>query len=336
MHCPACNVEAAEGSTFCEECGSALGAVLATTSGIADPKLRCTACGAGPNAIDDDGFCTQCGDRRLLPWRHRFEDVLSAKVAGVSDIGTTYHENQDFFVLGLAESGELVAIVCDGVSHSQHPMEGSRVSCDTALASIGADLKGGTDEPNAILKRAMSRAQEAICKVPFVKGLAEMVEGEAELVPPAQATAVGVFVKGKRITIGWLGDSRAYWVGVDGARQLTPDHSWFNDVVSSGAMTAAQALKDKRARSIVRSLGADLDGSNPGVEPDALTLNLTESGVLLVVSDGFYTHADEQQIARLIKELPKGIDALTMARHLVEYARNAGGRDNITVVVILF
>jgi PPM family protein phosphatase len=101
-------------------------------------------------------------------------------------------------------------------------------------------------------------------------------------------------------------------------------------------MTVDQALKDKRARGIVRSLGADLDGSNPGVEPDALTLNLTESGVLLVVSDGFYTYADEQQITRLVKELPKDIDALTMARHLVEYARNAGGRDNITVVAILF
>src|SRR4030095_12040038 len=99
-----------------------------------------------------------------------------------------------------------------------------------------------------ILKRAMSRAQEAICQVPFVKGLTERVEGEEALVPPAQATAVGVLVKGKRITIGWLGDSRAYWVGVDGARQLTTDHSWFNDVVSSGAMTAEQALKDKRAR----------------------------------------------------------------------------------------
>jgi PPM family protein phosphatase len=177
MHCPACNVEAAAGSKFCEECGSALEAVAATASGTADPKLRCTTCGAGPNAIDDDGFCTQCGDRRLLPWRHRFEDVLSAKVAGVSDIGTTYHENQDFFVLGLAKSGELVAIVCDGVSHSQHPMEGSKVSCDTALASICADLKGGADEPNAILKQAMSRAQEAICQVPFVKGLKEMVGG---------------------------------------------------------------------------------------------------------------------------------------------------------------
>ena len=45
------------------------------------------------------------GTAACVPWRHRVEDVLSAQVAGVSDIGSTYHENQDYFVLGLAESG---------------------------------------------------------------------------------------------------------------------------------------------------------------------------------------------------------------------------------------
>ena len=147
---------------------------------------------------------------------------------------------------------------------------------------------------------------------------------------------VGVLVSGRRITIGWLGDSRAYWVGAQGARQLTTDHSWFNDVVGSGTMTADEARRDKRARAIERSLGADFDGNNPGIEPDALTLNVTESGVLLVTSDGFYTYADEPKIAELIKGLPRDIDALSMSRRLVDYARNAGGGDNITVVAIIF
>lgn len=335
MQCSACGVEATENSQFCEECGSALTPVTAVASNNVDPKLRCGKCGAGPNAIDDDGFCTQCGNRRLTPWRDHFEDALSAKAAGVSDIGVKYHENQDFFVLGRAESGELAAIVCDGVSRSQNSMEGSKVACETAMESICADLKSGADEPDAILKQAMNRAQEAICELPFVKGLTEMAPGELEPIPPAQATAVGALVKGRRITIGWLGDSRAYWVDADGARQLTTDHSWFNDVVGSGEMTADEALKDKRARGIVRSLGADFDGGNPGVTPDALTLNLTEPGILLIVSDGFYVYADEARIADLVKRQPKGIDALTLARRLVEYARNAGGRDNITVVAVI-
>src|SRR5262245_10537684 len=221
MQCPACGVEATENSQFCEECGSTLRHVTAVASNNVDPKLRCGKCGAGPNAVDVDGFCTQCGSRRLAPWRDHIEDALSAKTAGVSDIGIKYHENQDYFVLGRAESGELAAIVCDGVSRSQNSMQGSKVACEAALASIYADLKSGIDDPNVVLKQAMNRAQEAICQVPFVRGLTEMMDGEPEPIPPAQATAVGVLVKGRRITIGWLGDSRAYWMGASGAHQLT-------------------------------------------------------------------------------------------------------------------
>lgn len=340
MQCPQCSVEVAEGSNFCEECGSAL---TAAPQGAADkpvdPKLRCPKCGAGPTAIDDDGFCTQCGDRRLKPWRDHFEDVLSAKEAGVSDIGMKYHENQDFFAMGRADSGELIVILCDGVSRSQNSMQGSKDSCEAGLASIKRDVAAGAEDPDAMLKKAMTAAQEAICKVPFVKGKTETLrDGTVEPIPPAQATAVGVLVNGRRITIGWVGDSRAYWLGATAraAKQLTIDHSWFNEVVGSGEMTAEEALKDKRARGIVRSLGADLDGGNPGVEPDALTLNLTEAGVLIVVSDGFYMYADDQKIAELIRNMPKDIDALTMSRRLVEHARQAGGHDNITVVAVIF
>jgi serine/threonine protein phosphatase PrpC len=168
--------------------------------------------------------------------------------------------------------------------------------------------------------------------VPFTPGFTDAHTGE--VVPPAQATAVAVLVVGSRVTIGWLGDSRAYWASGKRARQLTVDHSWFNEVVASGEMTAEQARNDKRARGIVRSLGAELDGTNPGAEPDALTLNLTEPGALLVVSDGFYTYADEAKIVTLVGELPKGIDALSLARHLVDHARESGGSDNITVVAI--
>jgi serine/threonine protein phosphatase PrpC len=334
MHCPACNLEAADESRFCEECGTALSA-SAVAAGTRDGNLRCAKCGAGPSAIDGDGFCTQCGHARRAAARDRFEDALSSKAAGVSDIGKKYEENQDFFAIGSGRNGEIVAVVADGVSRSQNAMQGSKLACEAALASILHDLAAGAAEPNDILKRAAGRAQESICKVPFERGLTEEVAGEKEPIPPAQATLVGVLVRGRRVTIGWLGDSRAYWVGRRGTRRLTTDHSWFDDVVGSGEMTAEEARRDRRARGIERSLGADLDGNDPGITPDALTLNLTEPGVLLVVSDGFYVYADERIIGNMVNGLPRDIDALTMARALVELALRAGGRDNITVVALI-
>lgn len=335
--CPACGVRADQGSAFCEECGSALTPAAVAAAAPGDPALRCPGCGAGPGAIDGEGFCTQCGRRRLRARRDRVEDTLGSRIAGVSDVGRKYDENQDYFALARGGRGELVAIVCDGVSRSQRAAEGSQEACEGALAAILADLAAGPiddaiDDPDAVLRRAMTAAQAAICRVPFQRGLVE----DDEPVLPAQATAVGVLAVGHRITLGWLGDSRAYWVAPGAARQLTTDHSWVNDVVASGELTLEEAQRDPRARAIVRSLGADADGNDSGIAPDALTLNVTEDGVLLVVSDGFYTYASEREIAGLVRELGAGIDAMTVSRHLVEYARAAGGTDNITVVAIVF
>jgi serine/threonine protein phosphatase PrpC len=329
LTCPACKAVAVDGSKFCEDCGSALDAQAIAD---VDPELRCSSCGAGPAAVDGDGFCTQCGTRRLAPPRDHIEVAVSAKVAGVSDIGTKYTENQDYFALATGPRGETIGVVCDGVSLSQHAMDGSKLAAETIAAAIVNGLDASID-PDVVVKRGLARAQQAICTLPFVAGMKDDLTGD--VIPPAQATAVAVLVVGTRVTIGWLGDSRAYWVGRAEARQLTTDHSWFNDVVASGEMTAEQARNDPRVRGIVKSLGADLEGANPGVEGDALTLNLTEPGVLLVVSDGFYTTADDATIRRLVHALPDGIDALALARHLVDHARSSGTKDNITVVAII-
>jgi serine/threonine protein phosphatase PrpC len=329
VNCPTCHVVASDDSAFCEDCGSALTAVVSSSDG--DPKLRCPSCGAGPSAIDGDGFCTQCGNRRIAPARNHIEDAIDARCAGVSDVGCKHDENQDYFALAAGDRGERVAVVCDGVSRSQQAMQGSQVACDAAVAAIRAELSVIEHDPDGVLLHALNAAQHAICAVPFTRGVMD----EGDPMPPAQATAVGVLVVGRRITVGWLGDSRAYWVNHVSARQLTTDHSWVNDVVESGAMTEAEARKDARARAIVRSLGADVDGRDQPIEPEALTLNVTEPGVLLVVSDGFYTYADERQIAALVRARGDA-DALTLARHLVAHACDSGGSDNITVVAIRF
>jgi serine/threonine protein phosphatase PrpC len=328
IKCPNCGEESEAGANFCEGCGSTLAAAAAGAT--SDPKIECPQCHAGPGCIDAQGFCTSCGTRRKADPRDDFIEVISARVAGVCNIGCKYKENQDYMALGTA-NGDLVLIVCDGVSSSQNSMAGSKAASETARDLIISEVKSGITDPDDTMKRAIHAAQEAICKVPF-----KPIVNDNDL-PPAQATFVGALVQGKRVTVGWVGDSRAYWATRTAARQISVDDSWVNWAVSEGGMTREQAEKDKRAHAILESLGAANDGSNPGVEPDVRTLNMSESGMLLVVSDGFWNYVKSQEhLVQLINQLPAGTDALTLARHLVNFARQAGGHDNITVVVAIF
>jgi serine/threonine protein phosphatase PrpC len=332
MKCPNCNEESSEGATFCEGCGSTLAPSAA--GGSKDPKIECQQCHAGPGCIDGEGFCTSCGARRTASPRDHFHQVITAQTAGVSDIGLKHHENQDYMALG-ASSGKVALVVCDGVSNSQNSMAGSKAASEAARDRIIAEIAAGDGDPDEVLKLAMNDAQSAICKVPFTP-----VASDSDL-PPAQATIVGALVVGRRITVGWVGDSRAYWVNRKVARQLTIDDSWYNYAVAplpeGLGMSPADASKHKLSHALLQSLGAANDGKNPGVAPNARTLNLTESGVLLVTTDGFWNYVkNEDHLVKLVNQLPRDTDALTLANHLVNFARQAGGHDNITVVAAIF
>jgi len=107
--------------------------------------------------------------------------------------------------------------------------------------------------------------------------------------------------------------------------------------VSEGGMTLAEAEKDKRAHAIIRSLGAAEDGTNPGIAPpDIRTMNISGKGTLVVCSDGLWNYLkDEEHLRSLVSKFSQAgkVDALTVARKLVTFAREAGGHDNITAVV---
>ncbi|MBK7747527.1 MAG: protein phosphatase 2C domain-containing protein [Candidatus Obscuribacter sp.] len=353
--CPACKVPQEDTAKFCEDCGSSMSgqAVAATESGAGDSAVKsakspatnlCSNCGAGPTAIDDDGFCTQCGHSRKHPDRDHFEVVLDSKVAGVSDRGIRHHQNEDYFAIGkgspLGTDGKptsetaLALVVCDGVSQSQNPQDGSSIGATTARDYLLGAIARGYTSPETTITEALVEAQKAICTVPFNPA---GKNDRGETIAPAQATIVAALAQGKRITIGWLGDSRAYWLTGTSCVQISRDHSWYNEVVDAGLKTRQEALADPQAHAITRSLGAAMDGSNPGVEPSFRTLNLTEKGTLLVVSDGFWNYADsEGAVLKLVNDQPAQLDPLSLARRLVQFAYDKGGKDNITVVVAKF
>ena len=168
-------------------------------------------------------------------------------------------------------------------------------------------------------------------------------------------TAVAALVRGNQVTVGWVGDSRAYWIPLVPSQgvgvQLTRDHAWAAEMVATGQMSAAEAARSPKAHAITRWIGADA-GEDCG--PEVATYALTGPGYLLLSSDGLWNYAaNPGELAALIQAAGKVVsedaanaalgtksdvdvvNATAIAQHLVDHANTCGGRDNITVALLI-
>lgn len=238
----------------------------------------------------------------------------------------------------------VVAVVCDGVSSSERPDEASQAAADTGLSVLLDAVRSGDD-----LDAATRAAGRAAAKA--VAALGAGVPGAAP-----SCTYVSAVVTATTVTVGWVGDSRAYWLaaadaalsGQDGPGRdaggaggtapgeasacLTVDDSWAAQMVAAGLLGTAEAYSDRRAHALARWFGADTDD----VEPHVVTLRPAAPGVVLVCSDGLWNYLwDATRLAATV--LPGALtDPLGAARTLTRLALDAGGHDNITVTVVPF
>jgi serine/threonine protein phosphatase PrpC len=329
--CPDCGADIAAGDRFCENCGSDLLLVTAGTPATASaPRPRgCVACGG--TDIDQDGFCARCGFAQPAV-RDRVELDL-AGVAGVSDKGLRHHRNEDSMALrvtsdpaGSARHEHVVAVVCDGVSTSDRPDDASKAAADAAADVLLAAARAGTDIEDAT-RDAVAAGLAAVV---------ELTETGGGVNAPA-CTYVSAVVACDEVTVGWVGDSRAYWLAAGGDVEnesacLTVDDSWAQRMVDTGQLTERAAFADPRSHALIAWLGADADSVSPHVR----TIRPAGPGVVLVCSDGLWNYlpdADELAAAAL----PKAMTApFAVAEELTATAIDLGGHDNITVVVVPF
>jgi serine/threonine protein phosphatase PrpC len=139
-------------------------------------------------------------------------------------------------------------------------------------------------------------------------------------------TLVLALIIGDMVTIGNVGDSRAYLLTENGIIQITTDHSLVERLVATGQITREEAAYHPQRNVIYRVIGDKLE-----VEPDVFRQRLAPGEALLLCSDGLNSMVPDEQIWRIWRTSASPQEACD---RLVEAANLAGGMDNITVVVV--
>ncbi|MFF3306974.1 protein phosphatase 2C domain-containing protein [Streptomyces sp. NPDC002952] len=291
----------------------------------------CVACRAGH--VDRDGYCENCGHAQPRERDHMEQEL--AAVAAVSDRGLRHHRNEDAFTLSSTAlpdgSPAVVAIVCDGVSSATRPDEASLAASRAAGEALLESLPQGT-HPQQAMHEAIIAASHA------VNALAEEPGSAREHTPHQNApacTLVGAVVTSSLLTVGWVGDSRAYWVPVDRSSppaRLTEDDSWAAQMVAAGLMNEAEAYADERAHAITGWLGADAYE----LEPHTASFKPDRPGVVVVCTDGLWNYAEAAEHMAEVVPLDAAARPLHSAQVLVGHALDGGGHDNVTVAVVPF
>jgi len=138
-------------------------------------------------------------------------------------------------------------------------------------------------------------------------------------------TITVALVEDAGVTIGHVGDSRAYRYREGSIEQITEDHSLVNELMKSGKLSPQEAETHPQRSVITRALGTD-----PDVDVDSFQVETQSGDVFLLCSDGLTTMVDDDSILGVLEQHHDDLDRAT--KSLVSAANRGGGEDNITVI----
>jgi serine/threonine protein phosphatase PrpC len=226
------------------------------------------------------------------------------KSAGRTDTGRKRRHNEDSYVL----HPPLFA-VADGMGGAQAGELASRLAAEAIEGDSGDG--DAAERVTTLVQAANRRVYERSRADSAVSGMG--------------TTMTIALVEGGVVTIGHVGDSRAYLIRDGVLQQLTDDHSLVAELVRSGKLTPEEAETHPQRSVITRALGTD-----PDVDVDTLTVETQAGDVFLLCSDGLTSMVGDEAILRIVEQQRSDLD--TAARELIALANRGGGEDNITVV----
>jgi serine/threonine protein phosphatase PrpC len=229
-----------------------------------------------------------------------------------SDVGRMRSGNEDSYFCG-----QTVFAVADGLGGHQ----GGEVASAAAVEPLARlDGRGFLDPSEAAeaLAAAIREANQAIL---------DRAAGDPALYGMGTTVTAAAVAGDGQLQLAHVGDSRAYRLREGALDQLTTDHTVVGELVRRGRLTPEQAAIHPERSILTRAVG--LDPRVPVDLPDPLELRSGDQ--LLLCSDGLTEAVGDDRIAQLLSAAPDGQAA---CRSLIDAANDAGGPDNITVVLV--
>lgn len=257
--------------------------------------------------LGSDAGPTEPQVRAVLSWAAR------------TDIGRVRSHNEDKFDVFLPEDDSMLArrgrlfAVADGMGGHQ----GGQIASEFALKTlVRAYFAPGAADADTALRSGIADANALVTRA------AEQFGAKNDM----GTTLVTAVVMDDTLTIAHVGDSRAYLLREgERPRQLTTDHSWVEEQVKRGSLTREEAEASPYRNVILRSIGM-----GESMESELSSEKLLAGDIIVLASDGLTGYLDGDAIGAICTG--KGLSQAALA--LVDAANDAGGKDNITALLV--
>jgi PPM family protein phosphatase len=251
-------------------------------------------------------------------------DLLHIDLGMKTDVGRVRDHNEDsirtYHADQYATKGGRLFIVADGVGGEAYGEVASEMAAKLTGEQYYRLMSENNDLPEAqALRRVLSQVNRDIYKEAGRMGAGGHMA----------TTIVAAVLHGNQLSVGWVGDSRAYLIAPEQEiQQITRDHTLVEELFRKGELTAAEAKVHPRRNVLSRSMGGQHE-----VLVDVVQGEVYPGFLLVICSDGLTRHLTDAEISNGVTTRP---DLMKAAERLVHTANIRGGKDNISVIVVRF
>lgn len=240
------------------------------------------------------------------------------KVFAKSDIGKAREMNQDAYYASQPSDTVGLYIVADGMGG----YNGGEIASTIAVTAT----KNYIETNFAEIEHTKEKLQELVKNaIEYANMLVYEKSKEVHELEGMGTTIEVALVHDSKVYIGHIGDSRIYRIRKNFIRKLTTDHSYVEKLIKDGTISRDEAMHHPKKNMLTKALGC-----TSFVEPDVTVKGFLKDDILVLTSDGLTNMVSDEEIYKIITD---NIEVAT--DKLVDKANEAGGLDNITLIIVL-